>query len=66
LQRLGISEADLPNALDNDSGAERRAAHMPEDQPPQDWSTEEDYQLSRAMDFLRQGLVAERLRARAG
>jgi carboxyl-terminal processing protease len=66
LQRLGISEADLPNALDNDSGAQRRAAHVPDDQPPEDWDTEEDYQLSRAMDFLRQGTVAERLRARAG
>jgi carboxyl-terminal processing protease len=66
LQRLGISEADLPNALDNESGAERRAVHMPDDQPPEGWNTEEDYQLSRAMDFLRQGVVAERLRARAG
>jgi len=66
LQRLGISEADLPNALDNDSGAQRRAVHVPDDQPPEAWDTEEDYQLSRAMDFLRQGTVAERLRARAG
>jgi len=66
LQRLGISEADLPNALDNDSGAQRRAVHMPDDQPPEAWDTDEDYQLSRAMDFLRQGTVAERLRARAG
>jgi carboxyl-terminal processing protease len=66
LQRLRLSEADLPNALDNDSGAERRAAHVPADQPPENWDAEEDYQLSRAMDFLRQGLVAERLRARAG
>ena len=66
LQRLGVSEADLPNALNNDSGAQRRAAHMPEDQPPENWDAEEDYQLSRAMDFLRQGVVAERLRQRAG
>jgi carboxyl-terminal processing protease len=66
LQRLGISEADLPNALDNESGAQRRAAHVPADQPPEDWDAEEDYQLSRAMDFLRQGTVAERLRQRAG
>jgi carboxyl-terminal processing protease len=66
LQRLGISEADLPNALDNESGAQRRAIHMPDDQPPETWNTEEDYQLSRALDFLRQGVVAERLRARAG
>jgi carboxyl-terminal processing protease len=66
LQRLGISEADLPNALDNESGAQRRAIHMPEDQPPEGWSEDEDYQLNRALDFLRQGVVAERLRARAG
>jgi len=66
LQRLGVSEADLPNALDNESGAQRRALHMPDDQPPESWDTDEDYQLSRAMDFLRQGTVAERLRQRAG
>lgn len=66
LQRIGVSEADLPNALNNESGAQRRAAHMPEDQPPENWDAEEDYQLSRAMDFLRQGVVAERLRQRAG
>jgi carboxyl-terminal processing protease len=66
LQRLGVSEADLPNALDNDSGAQRRAIHLPDDQPPETWDAEEDYQLSRAMDFLRQGVVAERLRQRAG
>src|SRR5688572_11866929 len=66
LTRLRLSEADLPNALDNDSGAERRGLHVPEDQPPENWDAEEDYQLKRAMDFLRQGTVAERLRARAG
>lgn len=66
LQRLGVSEADLPNALDNDSGAQRRAIHMPDDQPPENWDAEEDYQLSRAMDFLRQGVVVQRLRDRDG
>lgn len=66
LTRLRLSEADLPNALDNDSGTERRGLHVPEDQPPENWDAEEDYQLKRAMDFLRQGTVAERLRARAG
>jgi carboxyl-terminal processing protease len=66
LRRLGVSEADLPNALDNDSGARRRALHVPDDQPPETWTETEDYQMSRALDFLRQGLVAERLRARAG
>ncbi len=66
LQRLGLSEADLPNALGNDSGAQRRGLHVPADQPPENWEQGEDYQLKRAMEFLRQGLVAERLRARAG
>lgn len=66
LRRLGLSEADLPNALNNESGAQRRAPHVPQDQPPENWDTAEDYQLKRATDFLRQGLVAERLRERAG
>jgi carboxyl-terminal processing protease len=66
LERLGISEADLPNALDNESGAQRRGLHVPDDQPPESWDADEDYQMKRALDFLRQGLVAERLRARAG
>jgi carboxyl-terminal processing protease len=66
LTRLRLSEADLPNALDNESGAQRRGLHIPDDQPPENWDAEEDYQLRRAMDFLRQGTVAERLRARAG
>ena len=62
----GISEADLPNALNNDSGAQRRAAHVPDDQPPENWDMDEDYQLSRALDVLRRGDVAQRLSARAG
>ena len=66
MTRLSLSEADLPNALGNESGAQRRAAHVPDDQPPENWDETEDYQLRRAMEFLRQGLVAERLRARAG
>jgi len=66
LQRLGLTEADLPNALNNESGAQRRALHVPDDQPPENWNPDDDYQLKRAMDVLRQGAVAERLRARAG
>ena len=66
LQRLAVSEEDLPNALDNEAGAHRRAAHIPDDQPPENWNADDDYQLRRAMEFLRQGTVAERLRARAG
>lgn len=47
-----FSEADLPNALDNDSGEERREIHMPDDQPPEDY-TGEDYQLDKAKEKLR-------------
>jgi carboxyl-terminal processing protease len=65
LARLGISEADLPNALNNESGAQRRALHTPADQPPENWNAGEDYQLKRAIDFLRQGVVAQRLLAQA-
>ncbi len=50
------SEADLPNALGNEDGAARRAAHIPEDQPPADYDGD-DYQLERALDVLRQGGV---------
>ena len=66
LQRLGITEADLPNALSNEEGARRSALHVPADQPPANWNQDDDYQLKRAEEFLRQGTVAERLHARAG
>jgi carboxyl-terminal processing protease len=66
IRRAAFSEADLPNALDNETGAQRRGAHMPADQPPENWDEDEDYQMHRALEFLRQGLVAERLRQRAG
>lgn len=46
------SEADLPNALDNDDGTQRRAPHMPEDQPPEGYEGD-DYQLDRAIEELR-------------
>jgi carboxyl-terminal processing protease len=66
LKRLGISEADLPRALTNDNGAKRRGPHIPDDQPPANWNKDADYQLKRAEDYLHQGVVAERLRAKAG
>jgi carboxyl-terminal processing protease len=64
LSRLGLSEADLPNALANQDGLTRRGPHLIEDQPPEDWDKAEDYQLRRAFDLLREGAVAERLRER--
>lgn len=66
LRRAQFSEADLPNALDNETGTRRRAPHVPDDQPPENWPEGEDYQLHRAMELLRQGQVAQRLRERAG
>jgi carboxyl-terminal processing protease len=61
----GITEADLPNALDNENGASRRAAHVPDDMPPEGWDAEKDYQLERALTLLRDGTVAARIRTRA-
>jgi carboxyl-terminal processing protease len=66
LKRLGISEADLKGAIANPDGAKRKGPHIPEDQPPENWDKTQDYQLKRAEDYLHQGTVAERLRAKAG
>ncbi|MFC7292143.1 S41 family peptidase [Hirschia litorea] len=46
------SEANLRNALENDQGRERRPPHIPADQPPADYEGE-DYQLERALSYLR-------------
>ncbi len=51
------SEASLPNALENDQGRERRAPHIPEDQPPADYEGE-DYQLERGLEELRSPSIA--------
>jgi carboxyl-terminal processing protease len=66
LKRLGLSESDLKGAFKNEAGAQRRGPHIPEDQPPENWDKVQDYQLKRAQDYLHQGTVAERLRAKAG
>jgi carboxyl-terminal processing protease len=66
LKKLGISEADLKGAFKNPDGTARKAPHAPEDQPPENWDKTQDYQLKRAEDYLHQGVVAERLRAKAG
>jgi len=55
-----FSEAALPNAMENEAGAERRGPHMPDEQPPEDYEGE-DYQLDRALDILRgQAQVTDR------
>ncbi len=59
-------EEDLPNALSNETGARRRGVHVPDEQPPEGWDTDEDYQLMRAIQLLQTGVVAQTLADRAG
>jgi len=49
------SEAAYTNALDASVGSERRGPHSPEEAPPEDFPTDQDYQLQRALDLLRVG-----------
>ncbi len=51
-----FSEAALPNALANDQGVERRAPHVPDEMPPEDYDGE-DYQLDRALELIRSGAI---------
>lgn len=48
------SESSLPNALENDQGAERKPPHAPADMPPADYKGE-DYQLDQAVALIRAG-----------
>ena len=47
-----FSEADLPNALDNDAGELRPEIHLPAEQPPEEYEGD-DFQLDRAVEKLR-------------
>jgi carboxyl-terminal processing protease len=49
-----FSESALPNALENDQGAERTPPHVPADMPPEGYAGE-DYQLDQAVALLRAG-----------
>lgn len=49
-------EEDLPNALNNDSGAKRQPPHMPKDMPPANWDKDKDYQLERAYQYIKAGM----------
>ena len=51
-----FSEADLPHALENEEGAERRELSMPDEQPPEDYEGQ-DYQLERARQMLKDGTI---------
>ncbi len=59
------SEADLPNALSNEEGAQRRLPHIPDDQPPENYEGE-DYQLDRAVEFLKGGQLSANNTPNAG
>ena len=49
----GFTEADLRNALQNETGAEREDIDVEAvEQPPEDWPDGEDYQLYRAIEEL--------------
>ena len=49
-----FSEASLPNALENDQGAERAPPHAPADMPSAEYKGE-DYQLDQAVALIRAG-----------
>ncbi|MHA6288070.1 S41 family peptidase [Maricaulis sp. CAU 1757] len=56
------SEADLPGALVNENGEERHETEIAAiEQPPADWAEDEDYQLHRGLQILRE--VMERQQA---
>lgn len=52
-----LSEADLPHAMQNETGAQRNGARMPDEQPPEDYEGE-DFQLERAISLLKEGQAA--------
>ena len=68
LERIrSFTEADLPNALENEDGSQRRGPHIPDDQPPEDYDTENgDYQLDRAYEILRDPTKFASVEGRAG
>jgi carboxyl-terminal processing protease len=60
------SEAELPHALENESGEERPPLRMPDEQPPEGYAGE-DFQLERAIQLLTEGrATASRLASKSG
>lgn len=54
------SEADLPGALENENGDHRADTVVSEvEQPPADWAADEDYQLFRALQILRDRMESQ-------
>lgn len=60
-----FTEADLPNALENEDGTTRRGPHIPDDQPPENYEGE-DYQLDRALEIVKDPARLASVDGRAG
>jgi carboxyl-terminal processing protease len=55
-----FSEASYSNALDSQEGKTRKGAHAPAEVPPTSFDTKTgDFQLTRALDVLKNGSVAK-------
>lgn len=53
-------ESDLPGALEHEDGDERVETDIAViEQPPVDWSEDEDYQLARAKDLIRESMESQ-------
>jgi len=62
-------ESDLLNSIANESDAEKEETEETElviDYPPEDFEIEDDYQLKKAIEILKNGTYAERLAEVAG
>jgi carboxyl-terminal processing protease len=63
-QAIFSGEESLPNALNNETNARRRAPHMPAEMPPEGWAQGEDYQLKRTLELINNGTIGLRPAAR--
>ncbi len=63
--RKGLREADLPNAIENEKEAEEKA-ELVVDYPPEGFKVEDDYQLQRAIEILKDGAYPKLLAEAAG
>jgi len=57
----GLSESDLPNSIQNEIESEETEAELKIEFPPEDFDVEEDYQLQRAIELLKDGTYAQQL-----
>jgi carboxyl-terminal processing protease len=63
-----IRESDLPNSIKNENGDEDEAVEdkMDVEYPPKDFDVEDDFQLNRAVEILKDGSYKSRLAAVKG